>query len=137
MDDAGIVRSRQSVRDLRREIEKALRKDGAAANLLSQRSPFDQFRHDVRRVIVERSIEHCHDVRVAQRAGRSRLCHELLRTLRDGVAALVQDLECNLAFEPRIPRAIDRAASSFAEKAKNPVRAERRLGNRCASLHCH
>src|SRR6202035_5791874 len=99
------------------------------ADLVSERSPINQFRDNVGGTTVERGIEHSDDIRVIQRARGAGFGHESVSASRVAVGALVQYLESHLAFEPRIPRAIDRAAPTLTEESENCVRSERRIRN--------
>ena len=70
-------------------------------------------------------VEDGDDVGMIQRAGRARLGDEASQPVRIGDGSFVQDLQRDLALQPRIPRAIHFAAAALPERLEEFVGAER------------
>jgi hypothetical protein len=103
VDDAGVVRRGQAVRDLGREVESSLERDGSAPDLVPKRLAVDQFGRDEWRFTVDRHLEDGDDVGVIEGAGGARLGEKALEAIGIDRRSSMQDLERDFALEARGP----------------------------------
>ncbi len=126
VDDARAVRLGEALGDLRGEVEELARRNGLRGDELAQRAPLDQLHRDVRRFAGCADVVDRQDVRVVQRRGRPRLLLEAPPPLGIRGALGGQDLDRDVAAEPLVPRAVDLAHPSRAERREDLVGAELR-----------
>jgi hypothetical protein len=122
VDDAGAVRGSQTVRDLRGEIQRPLRRHGAAPDLFSQRPAINQLGNDERRVAIDGGVEDGHDVGMVQRARRTCFGNEPVNAFRIRLGSLPQNLERDLALQAGIPGPVHVAATPSAQEREDLVR---------------
>src|SRR5262245_11643380 len=120
MDNALVVRGRETARDLRRDINCLPYRE-----LLSQSMPqclaLKKFGDRVRRTIGECEVEDCEDVRMRQRRDGLRFPLESRASIRIGRDAWRQHFDRDVATESRVARPIDLAHSSRANDAQDFV----------------
>ena len=97
------MRGGEAVGDLRREIEQPLQRDRSAVEFVAQRPAVDELRDDERSTAFDGGIEHRDDVGMVERAGGARFGNKRLDALWIALEPRVQDLQRDVALEPRIP----------------------------------
>src|SRR5262249_43123948 len=124
------VRGGEPRGDLPRVIERLRRSDPSAAEPLAQRFPFEQLADDEVQTLVRTDVVYADDVRMIERARRLRLQLEAAKPLRVRGEALVENLDRDVAVQPRVARAIDLTHPSGAHERMNPIRAELSIGRK-------
>src|SRR4051812_16426572 len=126
MHDPGGMGVGEAVGNLRAEIEEAFDRQRAAPNFFAQRLPVDQLGDDVGRAVVDIDVEHRHDVWMVQAAGGARFFDQPPHALAVVIGAFVQDLESDVAAQPRIPGAIHLAHGTAPERRRGAAADPRR-----------
>src|SRR6185369_4915972 len=96
-----------------------LRREGLAMEDLAERLPVHELHRDEDRVAGGPDLVDRDDVRVVERGRRARLLLEALPAVRVGGELRREDLDRDLASEPRVARAVDLAHSSRAERRED------------------
>ena len=99
---------------------------GPPADALAQRLALEQLRDDVRRAVSRADVEDREDVRMVERRGGARLLLEAAQPIGIGRERGGQDLDRDLASEPRVARAVDLAHAAGAERREDLVRTQLR-----------
>ena len=131
MDDALFVRRFERVGDLLRDRHRLVEGDRAALDTLGEIFAFDQL-HDQRagRSRLFEAVDLC-DVRVVERGERLGLALEPRDALGVGGKGVGEDLQGDVAIEPRVAREIHLTHTTFAQLREDAVRS-----NRIAYDHC-
>jgi hypothetical protein len=98
MHDAGVVRFRQSLGDLRHHFD-TLRDAATAAHPLRERHAVDQLHRQEVHVAVGARVVHGHDRWMIERRGRTNFTHETRDAFGIGRAMLRQDFQRHAATE--------------------------------------
>ena len=69
VNDSFLMRRRQAMRDLQRVVNRFPLRQGDPAHALAKSFTFQQFRDDVRRIVVRIDVINNEDIRMIQRAG--------------------------------------------------------------------
>ena len=120
MNDALLVRGRESVRDLRGDLDRFARRDGAPSETVAQRLAFQQLRDEVGRPVVIADVIDGEEVGMVEHPGRARLLFEALQLLLIAQRDRGEDFDGDIAPEPRVLRAVNRTHSPFAENPCDP-----------------
>ncbi len=126
MHDPRGVRLREPLGELRREVEDPARRQRPLLEDLAERAPEDELHREVRRPVRRAHLVDGDDGRVVERGGGARLLLEAAEAVRVLRELLRQQLERDLAPEPRVLRAEDLSHPAGAEWAEDLVRAEAR-----------
>ena len=126
VDDAGLVRLREAARDLHREIERLLDGQRSAVDEVAQRPAVDELHREIRRGTGLADFEDRDDVRMIQRGRGARLERETREAFLVREEVFRQDLQRDLAAEPRVRRAVDLAHPAGAEPVDDLERTEHR-----------
>jgi hypothetical protein len=113
------VRLRQTVRDLRRDVQRSLHGHRAGDGQLSQRLAVHELHRDERRLALAADLENRNDVGVVERRRRPRLLLEARQAPLVRGERLRQDLQRDLAPEPRVARPIHLSHSARAERREH------------------
>ena len=108
MDEALLVRERETARDLHRQLERRRHRRGPTA--LDQRLQVlavDVLEDDELAAVVLAAVDHRDDVRVRERGDGPRLAPEALDVVLVLRVLLVEDLQRDLAIEQAVMRAED------------------------------
>ena len=136
-DDAVPVRSGETRRDLRGELERV--GDGERPReTLAQRFAFEELGDEVRRAVVGADVEDREKVRMIQRAGGAGFLLEAAEACLVAVHRGGQDFNRDVAAEARVARAVDLAHPALAERFEHLVRPQtcpRRDGH-ATSIRC-
>ena len=125
MDDAGAVRLRQAVRELRAEVEHLGDGQGAAREPAPQRLALHVLHHHVvgaRLAGRHADVVDVDDVRVVEGRGGARLAVEPVQQL--GIGAGAQHLEGDRAAQPGVAGAVDLAHAARAQAVDHLVGAD-------------
>ena len=106
VNDALLVRGDEAVQDLGGVAEHVGQLQAPGRQLLSQRPALQQLTHDARRAVEQDEVVHREDVRVVQCRGRVRLAMEPVQRVRIVLQPRREELDGDVAIEPRIPRAV-------------------------------
>ena len=87
-------------------------------------SPVEQLHDDEQLAVVDARVEDADDVRVGERGDGLRLALEPRAPVGVGGEGSRQDLDGDVALEPRVPGAIDLAHSAFADRREDFVGAQ-------------
>src|SRR5262249_1653596 len=128
MDDALVVRGRQAAGDLHAVLDRLADRQRAALQRLTQRLAGEQLRHDVRRRCVGADVVDDDDVGMVERGGSARLLFEAPEAIGIGGEERRQDLEGDVAAEPRVTGAEDLAHTARADGTDDFVGADARAG---------
>ncbi len=128
VDDAFLVRRGQTVRDLDRIVDRLARGESSGGDPASQRFPFQELCDDVRRAIVRADVVDRRDVGVVERPGRTRLVLETTESIRILRERRRQNLDRDVAPEPRVARPVDLSHAARAERREDLVRTEAGAG---------
>ncbi len=128
MDEAQLVGAREPPRDVRADPPRLGLGDRAARDPGRQRLTLEELEDGVRDGAVRIRVEERADVGVREACRDLRLAREAPE--RFGVVAVARgdDLERNVALEPRVARPIHLAHASGPERSKDLVRPEARPG---------
>ena len=118
------VRALQSVRHLDAVSQHLLEGQRPALHALRQRLAFQVFQHQVVDATLMADVVERADVGVLEGGDGARLALEALAELAARGEMLRQDLDGDLAVEPRVARAIHLAHAAGADGGKDLVRAE-------------
>jgi hypothetical protein len=124
MDDALLVRRRQAARDLRRDVDRRLHRQGAAGQPIAQRFAVQQFRDCEQLIVVNAGIEDREDVGVAQRSHRLRLALEARSPRRVMRKAGRQHFDGDLALEADVAGTINFTHAAGTERTDDLVRSK-------------
>jgi hypothetical protein len=128
MDDPLLVRGLQGLRDVTRDRQRFVERNGPLGDAIGQRRPFYQFQdkgHDAVRIF---ETVDAADVRVVERRKHPRFAPEARDLLGVVCERLGQDLQRDVAIELRIARAVHLAQPTFADLGGNFIDAEARPG---------
>ena len=134
MDDAGGVSTGEPFGDLRGDREDLAKGERCAGRELPERLSFDELHRDERRRIDPGDLEDRDDVGVGEGGGGTGLALEPPEALGIRGELFREDLDRDLAGEPRIPRPPDLSHPARAERGQDLVRAESRSGLECHSV---
>ena len=104
MDDPGVVRLGDSLRRLNRDFERAADRQRAFQYQLPNGLPVDELRDDVGPRLHLADFVNRQNVRVVERGGRLRFRDESPQPVAIGRRVSGQDLDRDLASQPRIAR---------------------------------
>lgn len=117
MHDATSVRSRQPAGDLSRDLEGVARRQVPPLDPSAQRLALEQLRDQVQTAAVLADVVDHEQIGVIQRARRASLRLEAAPPLGIVAERLQQHLDGDLAAEPVVPRAVDLAHATRAQRA--------------------
>ena len=117
MDDALVVGGRERLGELPRERERLRHRKRTGGEAVGQRPAFDELEDQRRDIFGIRDTIDGRDVRMIERREGARLALEARAPSRVGSEVRRQDLERDVAAEPRVVGAIDGAHAS------SPIRA--------------
>ena len=120
------LRGRESLRDLRRDLDRAARRQRSVRERLAQRLAVEQLLDHVGNAVGDPGVVDGDDVRVVEHAGGARFGLEALQSLGVRRERGRQHLDRDVAAEARIARAVDLAHGPGTEGAGDLVRAEPR-----------
>jgi hypothetical protein len=124
--DTRLVRPRQSVGDLSRDLEQPLHRQRAGEQHFPQRLPRDHLHRDVGDRLHRPDVVDRDDVGVVQGRCRPGLLLETLQTQRIRGHFRRQHLDRHVAREPRIPRPIHLSHPARAKRREHLVRTQAR-----------
>src|SRR5581483_11145245 len=129
MHDPFLVRGGESVRDLSRVFDRLANGNAraalvgeAVADLVAERLSFEQFHHDVRGVVVRADVIDRDEVRMIQRAGRTRLDLEAMQPVGIARDELRKNLDGDVALQTAVARRPDLTHSTRTDARANLVR---------------
>ena len=130
---------RQPTRDLDRPANRLTFRDRRRRDDVAQRAPFQQLGDEVRPARLDADVEDREDVGMVQRRRCARLELEAAQPLVILRRVSRQHLDCDLAAEPRVFRAIDLTHAAVSKRSDDFVRAETRAGSehQCATPISH
>jgi hypothetical protein len=117
MDEAAVVRRRQSPRDVQGVRDRLARRHRLPAHARAQRLALQQLGDDVRAALMRADVVDGEDVRVAEPGGGARLLLEAREAARLADLGDRDDLHGHLAREPHVDGAIDLAHPPRAERS--------------------
>ena len=118
MDDSGFVRLGQAVGDLRRDRQHATDRQRPVGNELPQGLALDELHAQERRCVRAADVVHRHDRGMVERRRGPRFLLEASQAITVGRVSGGQDLDRDVATEPRVVRQIDVAHPARAERAR-------------------
>ncbi len=121
MDDPLLVGRGEALGDLHRVVDRLADRDRARAEAAPERLALEQLRDDVRRAFVAADVVDRGDVRMVETARGRGLLLEAVETIRVLGERRGQDLDRDLALEPRILRAVDLAHPPGADRREDFV----------------
>ncbi len=121
VDDPFLVRGRQALRDLPRVVERLAKREAPAGQLRAQGLAFEQLLHDVGRAVVGPDVVNRRDVGMVQEPRRLGLLLEPPQPVRVRREGCRQDLDRDVAGQPRIPRPLHLSHPSRAEGGEDLV----------------
>ena len=116
MNDALVVRRRQSLRNLRGIVGGLARRQGAVVELRAQAAAFEQLGNDEGRAVLLADIVNGKNVGMIQRRDRARFLLEATEPVGVAGKRLRQHLERDLAAKARIASAIHLSHTARAER---------------------
>lgn len=125
MNDTGGVRHSEAVGYLRGDSSRSSRRYRALADEGAERFAGDQFRDDIRRVLVQPDIVNRHDVGMVQGGGEAGFLLEAAAAFFVASHRFRQNLQRNLPAHAAVDRPVDFAHASGAERADDLVRPNR------------
>ena len=128
VDDALLVRRRETMRHLARDVDGLADRQRACLQAVAQRLALEQLRDDVRSPVLVADVVDGEDVRVVERRGGLRLLREASQAVGIGRNAGGKDLDGHVAAEGRVAGAVDFAHSAGAEGGHNLAGSESRAG---------
>ena len=128
MHDAACMRRFEPARSLRRDGGRLLRRQRTAADQVAQRLAFEQFGDGVVHAVVAAEIVNREDVGMRERGDGARFAFEPRDAIRVGADRGRQHLECDIAPQLDVMRAVDLTHSARAEQADDLVTPEARAG---------
>ena len=128
MDDTFLVRRLQRVRDLMRNGQRVIERHRPTRQPLGEILAVHEL-HDQRADAVGFfEPVNVGDVRMVERGERLRFAGEAPEPIRIGGEGFRQDLQRDVAIEPRVARAVDLAHSTGAKRSKDFIRANASAG---------
>ena len=124
MDDPPLVRSIERVGDLPRHGQRVFERNGAARQPLGERLAVDELHHQRARAALLLDAIDLRDVRMVQRRQGPGLAFEPGSALGIRGKGVGQDLDGDIAIEPRVARAIHLSHAAFADLGGHHVRAD-------------
>ena len=124
MNDPDGVGRAERVGDLRREVDSASHRQRPSIDLVPKCSPLDELGDDERHVSFEVDIVDGDDARMIQCAGGTRFLEEPAAALGIRGHCGGQDLQRDIAVDPRIVSEINLAHSAGAQRRDDFVRTE-------------
>ena len=124
MDDAGVVRRRERIGDLRGEIDRLFDRHPALGDDLRQRAAFDQLHDHVRQVVMAAHVVDRDDARMIEGRGGPRLAIEPGRGIGVAIESRRDELDRDLASKTGIARAIHVAHAAATERRDELVDAD-------------
>ena len=128
MHDLLLVRARQAGGDLRPDLERAGRRELLTCQQVAQLVAADQLHRDEREPVGFADLVNDGDVRMLDRRGGLGLLDEAPAPIAVVRQVVGQDLERDIAVQPRVGGAIDHAHPAAADFFGNPIVAERAAG---------
>jgi hypothetical protein len=119
MNDPLLVRGRQTTRNLFTVLGGFAHRQGAGTHPLAQGLTLQKLGHEVRRAFMLAEVVNGEDVGMIQRCNRLRLLLKTPQLLGIAGESPRQDLDRDLAVEPRIPRPIHLAHAASAQRTNN------------------
>jgi hypothetical protein len=129
MDDPLAVRRIERGRDLPADAKHLVHRQPPLHKAIGERLPLDHLHHEVMRAALVPDVVERADVRMVQRRDRLRLALEPRLELRVRRKVARQNLDRDLALEPRVLRAPDLTHTACADGRDDLVRAEERPGS--------
>jgi hypothetical protein len=124
MGNALLVRSREAVRELQRQLDRLARRDRPCLQPLSECLALEQLGNDVRRLPLRAEVEHGEDVGVIERRRRAGFLLESFEAIAMGGKGTGQHLDRDVAPESRVACTIDLAHAACADGRHDFVRPE-------------
>ncbi len=124
VDDGLFMRRGKTLRDLSGVFQRSPQRQRAARRGLAERGALQQLRDDVRSAGVKSDVVHGEDVRVVEACGGKRLLLEAPQSRGIRREPGRQDLDGDLAAQPRIAGAIDLAHGAGSQETEDLVRTE-------------
>ncbi len=124
-----IVRGRQTVRELHRQLNRFAAGNSLRRNPLAKRIPFDQFGHDVMNIVRNTDVVYRNDVGMIQSCYRAGFQFEAAQSIGIRGERFLQDFQCHVTAKPRVVRAIHFAHSTCANQRNDFVRSELGVGS--------
>ena len=121
VQDPLFVRRGEAVRYGKRILNRLADGDRARVHAFAKGLPFQQLRHDERRIGIGADVEDGEDVRVAQCRGRAGLLLEAVEAIDIGREDAGQDLDRDVTPEPRIACPVHLAHAACAERGHDLV----------------
>jgi hypothetical protein len=118
----------QPLAHLLRVVERGSHGERSALEPRRERFPLQQLEDDIGLAALDSDVEDREDVRVVERARGPGLVFEAAPPVGVRLRVGPDDLDRDVAPEPRVTRAVDLAHASRAEGSDDPVRTERRIG---------
>ena len=115
VNDAGVVRGPDGVRDLEREFDGVPDRQPAARNQVAERQPVHELHDDEVRAFVRRDVIHRDDVRVVERRGGTGLAEEPFPAVRVRRVPRGQELDRDEPLQAGVARLVDDAHAPFAQ----------------------
>ncbi len=128
MDDAFFVGRREAVRDLDRDLDRLPLREGSVLQARAEALALEELRGGVGAAPVDPEIEDPENVRMVQRRHGLRFALEAGQGAGVGRKSFGQDLDGDLASEPRVLRPVDFAHSAGAKRREDFVRPETGTG---------
>ena len=124
MNDSAFMSGVERLRDLSRDRKRFVERDRFACDPIGERRPLDELQHQRRDPLAFLEAVDGGDIRVIERRNRLRLTLEPGDPLGVGEERLRQNLQRDIASEPRVAGAVAVAHPARASEADDLVRAE-------------
>ncbi len=125
MDDPGVMRRGKRAGDIGRDRQPLGERPALAlGEERSERRAVEQFLDDVAGLAVGADVEHRRDMGMVERGRGARLLFEAREPLGIGGESGGQDLDGDVAAEPRVHGLVDLAHAAFAELVLDPIGSE-------------
>ena len=122
MDDSLVVGRGQSIGNLLRTLHCFADRQRALVELLAQRAPFEQFRHNVGSFLLSADIVDRENIWMIQRRHCARLLLESTQSIRIACERFRQNFDRHLAPQARIFRSVHLAHSACTQRRLDFVR---------------
>ena len=126
MHDPAIVGGREAARQLPRPFERFSRRHGATVEPLAKRLAFEQLHDGMRDAVGGADVVERKDVGMVDRRNRARFALEACERVRVGGESTRQNLDGDVAAEPRVVGSVHLSHAAGANRRDNLVRAEAR-----------
>src|SRR4030095_1787259 len=129
MRDSLLVRRREAMRDVKRELDRLADRDGPGIQAVPKRLAFKQFGHNEWRAGLSADVVHGEDIRVVPRGGCAGFLLESTEAIDVSRECWGEDFDRDITSESRIARAVYLAHAASAEGGDDFVRAETGAGS--------